>query len=149
MSSDKEILTQVQQQVAYLQKQIVYLNNKVQTVGGVAGNNSRLTNDLIKLFLPWLPFVGYINAPIAEADGAITSLTCTATKYAIADNDKIVIVNTVTGNQFDIVVNGAVSLAATSITFDSFTPTEDLGINCLILFKMERVAGTQYLGIDN
>jgi hypothetical protein len=137
MASDKEILTQVQQQVAYLNKQIVYLNNKIQTVAGNGGNNSRLTNDLIKLLIPYLPFVGYINTPILEDDGAITGITITESIYDIKNNDEMQIVNTVTGNVFDIKASANLAIGGTALSIDSFTPTEDIGINAIVMFKME------------
>jgi hypothetical protein len=136
MASDKEILTQVQQQVAYLQKQIVYLNNKVQTVAGVAGNNSRLTNDLIKLLINYTPFVGYINAPIVNSV-AITSITITPTIYDIKNNDEMQIINTVTRNVFHIKASANLGIGGTSLSIDSITPTENIGINAIVMFKME------------
>ncbi len=136
MASDKEILIQVQQQVSYLQKQIVYLNNKVQTVAGNAGNNSRLTNNLIKLLTNYLPLVGYINAPILDGV-AITSITVTSTIYDIKNNDEMQIINTVTGSVFDIIAGANLGIGGTTLTIDSITPTEDIGINAIVMFKME------------
>lgn len=147
--TDAQNIAILQKEVAALQNLVKYMSNATRTVGGNAANGNRLTNDFIKLFLPWLPFVAYLNAPLLVSGGAISTLSCVATIYNIEDNDKLVILNIQTGNQFDIVANGAVTAGATSITFDSFTPTEDLGCNCLILFKMVRNTATNNITIDH
>lgn len=137
MANDKEILTKLEQQFAYMSKQIVYLNNKLQTVAGNGGNNSRLTNNLIKMLINYMPFVGYINEPILEDDGAITSITVTETIYDIKNNDEMQILNTVTGNVFNIKASADLGIGGTVLSIDSFAPTEDIGINAIVMFKME------------
>jgi len=146
--TDSQNIAQLQKDVKALQNLVKYMTNDTRTVGGIAANQNRYTNDFINLFLPWLPLIARLDVPILVADGAVTSLTCFATNYNLDNNDKFVILNIETGNQFDLVASADTSAGGTSLSFDSFTPTEDLGCNCLILFKMARDTGAHFIKID-
>ena len=115
---------------------------------GVAANNNRFTNDFIGLFLPYLPLIAKLDAPLASGT-AITTLTCSATYYRVDNNDKFVLINISTGTSFDLVANGNTAAGSTSLVFDTFTPSEEIGTNSLIMFKMHRDTGSHFIKIDS
>jgi len=146
--NDSQRISKLEQQVAALINQNKYTNNAIMNANGIAANNNRYTNDFIGLFLPYLPLIAKIDAPIASG-AAISTLTCSATYYNLDNNDKFVLINIATGTSFDLVANGNTAAGSTSIVFDSFTPSEEIGTNSLIMFKMHRDNGSHFIKIDS
>ena len=146
--TDAQRISKLEAQVAALINQNKYTNNAIMGANGVAANNNRFTNDFIGLFLPYLPLIAKLDAPLASGT-AITTLTCSATYYRVDNNDKFVLINISTGTSFDLVANGNTAPGSTSITFDTFTPSEEIGTNSLIMFKMHRDNGSHFIKIDS
>lgn len=146
--TDAQRIDKLEKQVAALINQNKYTDNSIMNTGGIAANNNRFTNDFINLFLPYLPLISKITNPI-ESGTAISTLSCSATYYQVDNNDKFVLINIATGTSFNLVANGTTSPGSTSITFDSFTPSEEIGTNSLIMFKMHRDTGSHFIKIDS
>ena len=146
--TDAQRISKLEQQVAALINENKYTNNSIMNVNGIAANNNRFTNDFIGLFLPYLPLIAKLNIPL-ESGVAVSTLTCSATNYKVDNNDKFVLINIATGTSFNLVANGNTAAGSTSITFDSFTPTEEIGTNSLIMFKMHRDTGSHFIKIDS
>jgi hypothetical protein len=146
--TDSQRISKLEQQVAALINQNKYTNNAIMNANGIAANNNRYTNDFIGLFLPYLPLIAKLDAPLASGV-AVSTLTCSATNYKVDNNDKFVLINIATGTSFNLVANGNTAAGSTSITFDSFTPTEEIGTNSLIMFKMHRDTGSHFIKIDS
>lgn len=146
--TDAQRISKLEQQVAALINQNKYTNDSIMDANGIAANNNRYTNDFIGLFLPYLPLISKIDAPLASGT-AISTLSCSATYYQVDNNDKFVLINIATGTSFDLVANGTTSPGSTSLTFDSFTPSEEIGTNSLIMFKMHRDTGSHFIKIDS
>jgi hypothetical protein len=146
--TDAQRISKLEAQVAALINQNKYTNNAIMGANGVAANNNRFTNDFIGLFLPYLPLIAKLDAPLASGT-AITTLTCSATYYRVDNNDKFVLINISTGTSFDLVANGNTAAGSTSLVFDTFTPSEEIGTNSLIMFKMHRDTGSHFIKIDS
>jgi len=146
--TDAQRISKLEEQVAALINENKYTNNAIMNANGIAANNNRYTNDFIGLFLPYLPLIGKINIPLASG-AAVSTLTCSATYYQLDNNDKFVLINIATGTSFNLVANGNTAAGSTSITFDSFTPSEEIGTNSLIMFKMHRDNGSHFIKIDS
>jgi hypothetical protein len=146
--TDAQRITKLEQQVAALINQNKYTNNSILNANGIAANNNRYTNDFIGLFLPYLPLIAIVTKPLASGT-AITSLTCSNINYHVDRNDKFVIINTATGTTFDLTATADSNPGETSLTFSSFTPSEEIGTNSLILFKMVRDNGSHFIKIDS
>ena len=146
--TDAQRISKLEEQVAALINENKYTNNSILNTGGIAANNNRYTNDFIGLFLPYLPLIAKIDAPLASGT-AITTLTCSSSLYNLDNNDKFVIINISTGTSFDLVANGDSAAGSTSIVFDTFTPSEEIGTNSLIMFKMHRDNGSHFIKIDS
>jgi hypothetical protein len=146
--NDSQRISKLEQQVAALINENKYTNNAIMNANGIAANNNRYTNDFIGLFLPYLPLIAKLDAPL-ESGVAVSTLTCSATNYKVDNNDKFVLINIATGTSFNLVANGNTAAGSTSITFDSFTPTEEIGTNSLIMFKMHRDTGSHFIKIDS
>lgn len=146
--TDAQRISKLEQQVSALINQNKYTNDSIMDANGIAANNNRYTNDFIGLFLPYLPLISKITNPIASGT-AISTLSCSATYYQVDNNDKFVLINIATGTSFNLVANGTTSPGSTSITFDSFTPSEEIGTNSLIMFKMHRDTGSHFIKIDS
>jgi hypothetical protein len=146
--TDAQRISKLEEQVAALINENKYTNNSILNTGGIAANNNRYTNDFIGLFLPYLPLIAKVTVPLASGT-AITTLTCSATYYQLDNNDKFVLINIATGTSFDLVANGNSAAGSTSIVFDTFTPSEEIGTNSLIMFKMHRDNGSHFIKIDS
>jgi hypothetical protein len=146
--TDSQRISKLEQQVAALINENKYTNNAIMNANGIAANNNRYTNDFIGLFLPYLPLIAKLNIPL-ESGVAVSTLTCSATNYKVDNNDKFVLINIATGTSFNLVANGNTAAGSTSITFDAFTPTEEIGTNSLIMFKMHRDTGSHFIKIDS
>ena len=146
--TDSQRISKLEQQVAALINQNKYTDNSITTTAGVAANDNRYTNDFIGLILPYLPLIAKLDTPIPSGT-PISTLTCLPTYYQLDNNDKFVLINIATGNSFGLVANGNTAAGSTSITFDSFTPTEEIGTNSLIMFKMHRDNGSRFINIDS
>ena len=146
--NDSQRISKLEAQVKALINENKYTNNSILSTGGIAANNNRYTNDFINLFLPFLPLIARLDAPLASGV-AVTSLTCSGANYTLDNNDKFVIINGATGTQFDLVANGDTVPGVTTIVFDSFTPTEDIGTNSLIMFRMKRDSAAHFIKIDH
>jgi hypothetical protein len=146
--TDAQRISKLEQQVAALINENKYTNNAIMNANGIAANNNRYTNDFIGLFLPYLPLIAKLNIPL-ESGVAVSTLTCSATNYKVDNNDKFVLINIATGTSFNLVANGNTAAGSTSIVFDSFTPTEEIGTNSLIMFKMHRDTGSHFIKIDS
>lgn len=146
--NDSQRISKLEQQVEALINQNKYTDNAIMNANGIAANNNRYTNDFIGLFLPYLPLLGRVTVPIPSGT-AVSTLTCSATYYQLDNNDKFVLINIATGTTFNLVANGNAAAGSTSLTFDSFTPTEEIGTNSLIMFKMHRDNGSHFIKIDS
>jgi len=146
--TDAQRISKLEEQVAALINENKYTNNAIMNANGIAANNNRYTNDFIGLFLPYLPLIAKITVPLASGV-AVSTLTCSATYYQLDNNDKFVLINIATGTSFNLVANGNTAAGSTSITFDSFTPSEEIGTNSLIMFKMHRDNGSHFIKIDS
>lgn len=146
--TDSQRISKLEQQVAALINQNKYTDNAITTTAGVAANDNRTTNFIIDLFLPYLPLIAKLDAPLVSGT-AISTLTCSSSFYDLDNNDKFVLINIATGTSFNLVANGNTAAGSTSITFDSFTPTEEIGTNSLIMFKMHRDTGSHFIKIDS
>jgi hypothetical protein len=146
--TDSQRISKLEQQVAALINQNKYTDNAIMNVNGIASNNNRFTNDFINLFLPYLPLIGKINIPVPSGS-AVSTLTCFPTYYQLDNNDKFVLINIATGTSFNLVANGNSASGSTTLTFDSFTPSEEIGTNSLIMFKMHRDNGSSFIKIDS
>ena len=146
--TDAQRISKLEAQVAALINQNKYTDNAIMNANGIAANNNRFTNDFINLFLPYLPLIAKINIPLASGT-AVTTLSCSSTNYKVDNNDKFVLINIATGTSFNLVANGNTAAGSTSITFDAFTPSEEIGTNSLIMFKMHRDTGSQFIKIDS
>ena len=146
--TDSQRISKLEEQVAALINENKYTNNAIMNANGIAANNNRFTNDFINLFLPYLPLIAKVTVPL-ESGTAITTLTCSATYYQVDNNDKFVLINISTGTSFNLVANGNTAPGSTSITFDTFTPSEEIGTNSLIMFKMHRDNGSHFIKIDS
>jgi hypothetical protein len=146
--TDSQRISKLEQQVAALINQNKYTDNSITNVNGIASNNNRFTNDFINLFLPYLPLISKLDAPLVSGT-AISTLTCSATYYQLDNNDKFVLINIATGTSFNLVANGNTASGSTTLTFDSFTPSEEIGTNSLIMFKMHRDNGSSFIKIDS
>jgi hypothetical protein len=146
--TDSQRISKLEQQVAALINENKYTNNAIMNANGIAANNNRYTNDFIGLFLPYLPLIAKLNIPL-ESGVAVSTLTCSTTNYKVDNSDKFVLINIATGTSFNLVANGNTATGSTSITFDSFTPTEEIGTNSLIMFKMHRDTGSHFIKIDS
>ena len=146
--TDAQRISKLEAQVAALINQNKYTNNSIKTTSGVAANDNRTTNDFIGLFLPYLPLIAKIDAPLASGT-AVSTLTCSSSLYNLDNNDKFVIINIATGTSFGLVANGNSAAGSTSIVFDTFTPSEEIGTNSLIMFRMHRDNGSHFIKIDS
>jgi len=146
--NDSQRISKLEAQVKALINENKYTNNSILSTGGIAANNNRYTNDFINLFLPFLPLISRVTVPIASGV-AITSLSCSGANYTLDNNDKFVIINIATGTQFDLTANGDTTPGVTTIVFDTFTPTEEIGTNSLIMFRMKRDNGSHFIKIDS
>lgn len=146
--NDSQRISKLEAQVKALINENKYTNNSILSTGGIAANNNRYTNDFINLFLPFLPLIARLDAPLASGV-AVTSLTCSGANYTLDNNDKFVIINGATGTQFDLVASSDTVPGVTTIVFDSFTPTEDIGTNSLIMFRMKRDNASHFIKIDS
>jgi hypothetical protein len=146
--TDAQRISKLEAQVAVLINQNKYTNNAIMNANGIAANNNRYTNDFIGLFLPYLPLIAKLNKTLASG-AAVSTLTCSATYYDLNNNDKFVLINIATGTSFNLVANGNTAAGSTTIVFDSFTPTEEIGSNSLIMFKMHRDNGSHFIKIDS
>jgi hypothetical protein len=84
-----------------------------------------------------MPLVGMVNTPILK-DVAITSITIDRLNYDIKLNDKLKLVNYESGNTFDLTVDDEGTVGDTTITINSFTPTENIMSNNFIFFSVVR-----------
>jgi hypothetical protein len=146
--TDAQRISKLEEQVEALINQNKYTNNAIMSANGVAANNNRFTNDFIGLFLPYLPLIAKLNVPL-ESGVAVSTLTCSSSLYDLDNNDKFVLINIATGTSFNLVANGNTAAGSTSLTFDSFTPSEEIGTNSLIMFKMHRDTGSHFIKIDS
>jgi hypothetical protein len=146
--TDAQRISKLEEQVAALINENKYTNNSIMNANGIAANNNRYTNDFIGLFLPYLPLISKITIPLTSGT-AITTLTCSSSLYDLDNNDKFVIINISTGTSFNLVANGNTAAGSTSIVFDTFTPSEEIGTNSLIMFKMHRDNGSHFIKIDS
>ena len=146
--TDAQRIDKLEKQVAALINQNKYTNNAIMGANGVAANNNRFTNDFIGVLVPYLPLIAKIDAPLASGT-AISTLTCSSSLYNLDNNDKFVIINIATGNSFGLVANGDSAAGSTSLVFDTFTPSEEIGTNSLIMFKMHRDNGSHFIKIDS
>jgi hypothetical protein len=146
--NDTQRISKLEQQVAALINQNKYTDNSITNTNGIAANNNRFTNDFINLFLPYLPLIAKVAIPLASGV-AITTLTCSPSYYLLDRNDKFVLINISTGNSFNLVASADQAANSTTLNFDSFTPTEEIGTNSLIMFKMHRDNGSHFIKIDS
>jgi len=146
--TDAQRISKLEEQVAALINENKYTNNAIMNANGIAANNNRYTNDFIGLFLPYLPLIAKLNKPLASG-AAVSTLTCSATYYQLDNNDKFVLINIATGTSFDLVANADRAAGSTTLTFDAFTPSEGIGTNSLIMFKMHRDNGSHFIKIDS
>jgi hypothetical protein len=146
--TDSQRISKLEQQVAALINENKYTYNSIMSANGVAANNNRFTNNFIDLFLPYLPLIAKLDAPLASG-AAISTLTCSSSLYNLDNNDKFVLINIATGTSFNLVANGDSAAGSTTLTFDSITPTEEIGTNSLIMFKMHRDNGSHFIKIDS
>jgi hypothetical protein len=146
--TDAQRISKLEEQVAALINENKYTDNAIMNANGIAANNNRYTNDFIGLFLPYLPLIAKIDAPLASG-AAVSTLSCSATYYQLDNNDKFVLINIATGTSFNLVANGNSAAGSTSLVFDTFTPSEEIGTNSLIMFKMHRDNGSHFIKIDS
>jgi len=69
--TDSQNIAQLQKDVKALQNLVKYMTNDTRTVGGIAANQNRYTNDFINLLLPWVSSIARIANPILVSGGAI------------------------------------------------------------------------------
>lgn len=146
--TDAQRISKLEEQVSALINENKYTNNSILNANGTAANNNRYTNDFIGLFLPYLPLIAKVTVPLASG-AAISTLTCSSSLYNLNNNDKFVIINIATGTSFGLVANGNSTAGSTTIVFDTFTPSEEIGTNSLIMFKMHRDNGSHFIKIDS
>ena len=146
--TDSQRISKLEQQVAALINENKYTGNSITTTAGIAANDNRTTNFIIDLFLPYLPLIAKLDAPLASGV-AVSTLTCSSSFYDLDNNDKFVLINIATGTSFNLVANGNSAAGSTSLVFDAITPTEEIGTNSLIMFKMHRDNGSQFIKIDS
>jgi hypothetical protein len=146
--TDSQRITALEKEIKILNNYLKYISSSISSTGGKASNDNRTTNFIIDLFLPYLPLISKLDAPLVSGT-AISTLTCFPTYYQLDNNDKFVLINIATGTSFNLVANGNTAAGSTSITFDSFTPTEEIGTNSLIMFKMHRDNGSSFIKIDS
>jgi hypothetical protein len=146
--TDAQRISKLEEQVAALINENKYTNNAIMNANGIAANNNRYTNDFIGLILPYLPLIAKLDAPLASGV-AVSTLTCSSSLYNLDNNDKFVLINIATGNSFGLVANGNTAAGSTSLVFDAITPTEEIGTNSLIMFKMHRDNGSHFIKIDS
>jgi hypothetical protein len=135
--TDKENIILLNRQMAAIQNQLKYVQNSIETVSGSVGNVDNNLKYIMTLFLPYMPLVGMVNTPILK-DVAITSITIDRLNYDIKLNDKLKLVNYESGNTFDLTVDDEGTVGDTTITINSFTPTENIMSNNFIFFSMVR-----------
>jgi hypothetical protein len=146
--TDAQRISKLEEQVAALINENKYTNNAIMNANGIAANNNRYTNNFIGLFLPYLPLIAKLDAPLASGV-AVSTLTCSSSFYDLDNNDKFVLINIATGTSFNLVANGNSATGSTSLVFDAFTPSEEIGTNSLIMFKMHRDTGNHFIKIDS
>jgi len=146
--TDSQRITALEKEMKILNNYLKYISSSISRTGGKASNDNRTTNFIIDLFLPYLPLIGKLDAPLASGS-AVSTLTCFPTYYQLDNNDKFVLINIATGTSFELVANGDSVPGSTTLTFDSFTPTEEIGTNSLIMFKMHRDNGSHFIKIDS
>jgi len=146
--TDSQRITALEKEIKILNNYLKYISSSISSTGGKASNDNRTTNFIIDLFLPYLPLIAKLDTPLASG-AAVSTLTCSSSFYDLDNNDKFVLINIATGTSFNLVANGDTAAGSTSITFDSFTPTEEIGTNSLIMFKMHRDNGSHFIKIDS
>jgi hypothetical protein len=146
--TDSQRITALEKEIKILNNYLKYISSSISSTGGKAANDNRTTNFIIDLFLPYLPLISKLDVPLVSGT-AISTLTCSATYYQLHNNDKFVLINIATGTSFELVANGNSATGSTTLTFDSFTPTEEIGTNSLIMFKMHRDSGSHFIRIDS
>ena len=146
--TDAQRITALEKEIKILNNYLKYISSSISSTGGKASNDNRTTNFIIDTFLPFLPLIARLDAPLASGV-AVTSLTCSGANYTLDNNDKFVIINGATGTQFDLVASSDTVPGVTTIVFDSFTPTEDIGTNSLIMFRMKRDSAAHFIKIDS
>ena len=123
--------------LANLEQALFSLQDNLQKEISTRGNNDNNLYKYIEFLLPSIPFIARTANTYLSGD-TVTSISVDNITKAIKTNDKLRIINLVTGITYDVIASANAGLGESTIYINSYSFTADLLETSLVLFRVVR-----------